>query len=357
MPLSCELRRNDRKYIERKEICGVDEKRFDAYSSTFMDNYGRLPHVEEIPGASSHDAISRDLKLDKDGYTSEESIANATGKKTLREQQQELNNKYTDVEIVLNQTPNGNIRVDENPRPKIYGKPDDGYIEPNLSKNELSMSLGAMCDRISKLYGVNVHLVTTAAIEEMGVYDAIRAKGFVQNGEIFINSDIATVDTPIHELMHMVMGTLKAHDIGLYNKLCDITTKMYNIEKQAVEYPNRTRRDIQEELFVLETARYISGMKSGFEKLEKGDLSEFAYLFNRSIDTMVNGRISANNCDISSVISSGASISDISAMLRSRIFDASNPLIIDERAAALHRINSNKKEELIKRGILKEICE
>jgi hypothetical protein len=48
------------------------------------------------------------------------------------------------------------------------------------------------------------------------VVNAANAKGFILNGEVYINTDNCTIDTKVHELMHLFLGSIRMIDPKLY---------------------------------------------------------------------------------------------------------------------------------------------
>lgn len=356
MSIGCNFINSNSSYRERRDDSGIDKLSFKKYAESFMDETGRLPHIEEVPGSNSLESIKENLHLDKNGYTSNKSIEEFTGQTERREQNKFLNNRFTDKEIEVKDVSPETARVIVTDRPKIFMEKVEDYkpFEPTI--NESILGFDSICNRISKLYGVNVHIISSSEIQSMGAYDALTTKGFVKDGEIFINRDLASLDTPVHELLHLIMGTVKAHDSETYNKLCDTVSTMYNLDEMSLEYPGRTRRDVQEELLVTETARFVVGLSSELDNAENSTMSEFVYLLNRSFDTIMNGSISVNNANLSEIMQSNSSISHLAGIFRSRLFNENTSYLIDKEAARLQRVNANKIENLIKQGILKEDC-
>jgi len=72
---------------------------------------------------------------------------------------------------------------------------------------------------MSKLYGINIIPVSTEEIQD--IPNAGVVKGFVHNENIYINTDNATIDTPIHEMMHIFLGGVRYSDPNTYFRLVD----------------------------------------------------------------------------------------------------------------------------------------
>ena len=75
-------------------------------------------------------------------------------------------------------------------------------------------------------------------------------KGFVKDGNIYINVDNSTMDTKVHELMHIFLGGVRYSNPELYFSLVNQVEQLPRYEEFASNFPNRTRGDINEEIFV-----------------------------------------------------------------------------------------------------------
>jgi hypothetical protein len=101
---------------------------------------------------------------------------------------------------------------------------EDLNPNPELSKNE---AVEALSDMLGTIYGVDV-ITTKKALEEAGyseadVKKALRSFGFEdsQNGYVFINSEKAGLDTPMHEFTHVWANLVFAKDPELFNAIYD----------------------------------------------------------------------------------------------------------------------------------------
>jgi hypothetical protein len=60
-------------------------------------------------------------------------------------------------------------------------------------------------------------------------------------------------------------------------------------DKLIETFENRTRNDINEELFIQEYAKYITGQDSLITNLSEKDNYEIAYNINRTLDSVLFG--------------------------------------------------------------------
>lgn len=94
-----------------------------------------------------------------------------------------------------------------------------------------------------------LHIVTDAdLINETP--DIRNAKGFVRNGEIYINVDRASDDTVIHEFAHIYLAYAKNTNPNEYYALLEKlhTTDYYQLIKSRKEYSNKKGSDLDEEV-------------------------------------------------------------------------------------------------------------
>jgi hypothetical protein len=80
--------------------------------------------------------------------------------------------------------------------------------------------LNTILDRLEKLYGVKFHRVTTAHLMQGSfnsiIENATSVNAFILDGEIYINMDRASSDAPIHEISHIILGSLKFTNPNMY---------------------------------------------------------------------------------------------------------------------------------------------
>jgi hypothetical protein len=74
--------------------------------------------------------------------------------------------------------------------------------------------------------------------------------------------DVADIDAPIHEMTHLMLGSIKYQNPSLYSELVSLAEQLPNYKELARNYANRTRSDLNEEIFVTELAKYVSNKPS-----------------------------------------------------------------------------------------------
>lgn len=96
--------------------------------------------------------------------------------------------------------------------------------------------------------GVKVRFMDSEAIKNLGI--TTNPKAFIHNGEIILNKDKYTVDSPIHELMHLLLGQLKVSDPNRYREMLNTVNDFDEYNQLREVYPELTQNDYSEEVLV-----------------------------------------------------------------------------------------------------------
>ena len=354
----CSIRKNSSN-IEKMRLSGMDQGVFDSYCKQFENVHGRLPHLDEIPGASSEAALRSTLGIKKDEDSMPmEKFKERTNSNTVTEGVRSINKTHEDLSVDAD-IESGKVKLDIRRRPSEYVNSRKDYKRVDMDDNKYSDVLHETCENIQRKYGINVHFCTTRTIAMMGLSDSIFCKGFIKDGEIYINSDKATVDTPMHELIHLIIGTVKAHDIDLYERMTDFMSSNVDMEYLRIEHPNRSDRDLKEECFVCEMAKFICGINSMVYDIERNTQGELLYMFSRAMDTIIDGDVSVRCGDFMGMLEEGYTMKQIADVFHGRMFDGnSSPVLVESsEETMINRTNQNIIEELIKEGRLNQYCE
>lgn len=123
-----------------------------------------------------------------------------------------------------------------------------------------------------------------------------KAKGFIYNGKIYINVTLATPETLVHELGHLMLGIIKCRNLNTYMNILD---KMkYNNQvlhivselRQIPQYQNLADEDILEEAFVEYFSQRFSLLKWNTRKKDVFDNT-----VNKAFDDILKELDSAGN--------------------------------------------------------------
>lgn len=92
------------------------------------------------------------------------------------------------------------------------------------------------------------------------------AKGFVRNGEIYINVDRATNDTVIHEFGHLYLADAKLnHPNEYYELLSEVRkTDIWKRMRSMIEYQNKRGSDFDEEVLATIISNYYKDDRENF---------------------------------------------------------------------------------------------
>ena len=122
-----------------------------------------------------------------------------------------------------------------------------------------------IANHLSKNYGINVNVVTAREIASKfrGVIpNAGRTNAFIYNGEVYLNVDRATTADSLHEFAHLIMGSMKRTNPGLYYGLVEQVESLANYDDKLEAFrmigDTRAVPDLNEEIFVTEFGNYFA---------------------------------------------------------------------------------------------------
>ena len=352
----CEIK-NSQRGQALKEMSGLSEFSSCSFIRGFEEENGRMPELDEIPGANSEPYLDKQLKVKQIGntkYTTIKKLQELGLNQSVEELNPKLNQEYSDLEIHLNQI-GDSVTIETLHRPSEYDDIDeyerdidfDGTTESN------AVILGNALDRLQKYYGISMIPVTTQQLSEDPQFQNLpifQAEAFIFNGNIYINTDKATIDAPIHEQLHLFLGSIRYNHPNLYFQLVSSVENLSDFQDRIKQYPNRTMSDIQEEIFVEELAKFLSKEPNVFDEVNPSIMNFVMYNIKRDIDSIIFGKRSVKTLEDPFQYS----LLQLGQQLDSSNFKVDNPGIIND--AAIHRIMANTKEELMKNNELIETC-
>lgn len=207
--------------------------------------------------------------------------------------------------------------------------------------------------KLSNLYGIQINTITDKELAQKNWEPEIQAiNAFIKDGNIYINTDHAKADAPIHELTHLLLGSVRFKNPDIYFKIVESAQQFPNFQQFQQQNPNRAMNDILEEAFVTEMSKYLAGEKSIIEQLPQNIIYELHYNMKRLLDSTFMGQYSVKSIPNSQLYS--MSLSELTNVLNSNLLESNFSGSLDD--AAQHRILANTKEELIKKGDLREEC-
>lgn len=348
--IACEINKNSFKYQTLKNMSGISEYSLDSFISAFQTKFGRMPELDELPKVNSEPYLNKTLNIKKLSTIKSietDKLLDYTGTTTVEEANIKLNNLYKDLEIIL--TPFQSFTsIEVKHRPTQYTKIKEPLdIETFLQDSTTILS--KQLQKMQKLYGINIIPLSTDEIAELGVPNSSLVKGFVKDGNIYINTDNATLDTKVHELMHIFLGAIRFSNPNLYFSLVNQVEQLPRYEEFSQSFPNRTREDVNEEIFVQEFSKYLTKQPSIFDSFQ--DLNMLMYEIYRNLDTLIDGNYSVKSLQESPF---GNTLEELFTKLQSESVINKQYGSLDD--ATLHRTLANVKEDLMQKKLLEERC-
>lgn len=238
-------------------------------------------------------------------------------------------------------------------------RPSQYYVEPTQLhdvdiKPNMQSVFNAIFTKLNNLYGIQINTITDKELAQKNWEPEVQAvNAFIKDGNIYINTDHAKADAPIHELTHLLLGSVRFKNPDVYFKIVESAQQFPNFIQFQQQNPNRAMNDILEEAFVTEMSKYLAGEKSVIEQLPQNIIYELHYNMKRLLDSAFMGQYSVKSMSNTQLYS--MSLQDLAIALNSNILENNFSGSLDE--AMQHRILANTKEELIKNGDLREECE
>lgn len=203
---------------------------------------------------------------------------------------------------------------------------DNKYITDNYDKYDRKILLQKVIDNINKNFGNIINVIDTDMIleyvennklnKELGD-SFIRSGAFIYNGNIYVNIDKANISSPIHELLHIIMGVMRSTSPDLYRLLIDKASSLPGFNEKFREIlTNRTLSDAKEEAFVDAIANSLSGVFTSdnfdFNSLVTSDFfKSYFNILNIGLSLEMNENISPKTLEILSKEISNMSIEQI----------------------------------------------
>ena len=350
----CSLK-NHGKFQTLKKMSGLPDFVILDRMSQFEEQYGRFPELDELPGTNSLPSLKKEISMrsSKKGtnYTSTDKILAFTNTNSVQEANSALNNIHRDLDIELQDIGNTTI-VKVKQRPSEYNILDN-TIETNIPQDieQQKVGLTNALDKMRNAYGINIQYISNDDLVQD--VDVNSAKAFIKNGTIYVNIDNATIDSPIHEMLHLFIGSISLSDPQTFQQLVYSVQDIPNIEDRIKSFEgSRTMDDILEEIFVEELSKYVTGQKSLFDSLQKDVLSKILYNIKRDIDTIIDGNYSIKSLDNNEIFDK--SLKNLAEQLESSTFNINVAAGLNN--AMTHRILANTKSDLLKSGELREEC-
>lgn len=255
---------------------------------------------------------------------------------------------------------------------------DPKYFIQTLDKFNRRKILNRIISNINSTYNNIITTIDDATIKdwidnknpEITPYIAnkLRQSGaFILGNKVYVNMDKASLSSPIHELMHIIMGVMKQTTPDRYNLLIDKAAELPGFtEKYRKVMQNRVLSDAKEEAFVDAVAKSLQGVFSS-KDFNINNLLQSTNFFNDYLNILSNGlelnisEVGNKSAEVLSRELSSMPIEKLVMEFNSLLAQSSNPnySLFNTDAlnkAFLHRTINNIKSSLLKSGNLIENC-
>ena len=363
------INKNSIEYQLLKDRAGISEFTLEAICRDFTEKYGRFPHLDELPNSNSEQSLRDTFKIKENNGVKISDLLEITGKETVEQATIDINNQYRDLEVKI-------LPIVEEAIVDVAHRPIDNNFE-NLTEEEKILAkaprdkngnllapngylvLNNALQKLASLYGITFNEITDAELnsEEWSnlIPDAQSVNAFVYNGQIYINMDRANLDAPIHEMFHILVGSMRFENPTLYTNLISSVENLYNYSALAEQYPNRSRNDVNEEIFITELSKYFSGLPSQLMNLDQKSMHELTYNIIRTLDSILMGEDSVRTVSEDRLynMSFKTLINEVNSTIATSKFTG----FINMEGSELHRKLNNIKSDLLKNKQLEEICD
>lgn len=127
-----------------------------------------------------------------------------------------------------------------------YNKQSKLNMVTNSDSPEIVMN---MVNLIKDKFGVEIEVIHNNELSQFNNPEVYQAAAFVTNNKIYVNIDVASVEEPLHELLHLVLATMKGTNKENYYKLIS-SVQYHPLFRTVVKNYNDVNAELLEETFV-----------------------------------------------------------------------------------------------------------
>ena len=174
----------------------------------------------------------------------------------------------------------------------------------------ITMWMSAISTALQNQFGVPINLITSEEVakELKGIADPNIDKAFIYNGEVYVNTSIASTNDLLHEHVHLVLGMLKSNPElrGNYERLLNLVLSTdegrFTLNKLKDRYSGLSQMDLAEEVFAklfsnyvrrhtsLQTDQVFSASEDQLKKLTKSvfntNISDIKEFYGKSVTSI-----------------------------------------------------------------------
>lgn len=321
----------------------------DGYVEYYLEETGEFPKPDQIPGFNSEEYINNKYNI-KNSTVKTETLVNELQTEVPAEQGLKLSKVYSDKLISVSPVDNETSHIEIISRPSLT-IPEE-YFPKDYDNVQVNVINGMLHD-LAKYSGLQFECINTEQANNIiDVPNASIIKAFVKDGKVYVNDDIMTADSYIHEMLHIFIGSTKFSSPQLYSDLLNRTTDTFGFDTMRRRFPNRAEMDVAEETLVTEFSKFLTGQNSMFDNVSKKSIDQFIYDVKRALDVGIFGDVSVKSLSNEELFSN--KLVDVakavnSDLIRNNFMDVWN-------YSKYNRQLANMKEKLLKNGTLREEC-
>ncbi len=349
------INKNSVEYQTLLKKSGIPEIIVEAYSKEYLEKYGRFPYLDELPNSNSKNNLKTELKIKENGSSKISDILNYSGTSSIQEAVVKINDQHRDLETEIIPIVNEAI-VNITHKPNEYNF-NESEIEQDQKIDSYQVIDNAI-HKLSNLYGIKINNTSDEELNSdkwnVLIPDSKLVNAFIYNGEIYVNLDRADVDAPIHEMFHIFVGSLRFTNPDLYQEIINSIEQLPDYNILAQSYSDRSQNDINEEIFVSEISKYLSGVTSSLEGIDPKLRYEITYNIKRILDSVLMGESSVKSISENRLYN--MSLRELATELNSKVMINNFKGTINVEGSELHRKLNNIKSDLIKNKTLEQQC-
>lgn len=140
-------------------------------------------------------------------------------------------------------------KVTEGVKPEYGYKDTKKSIDNVFTEADNKEILVTLSQHLENKFGVKINLIHNSELGQFNDPELYKAKAFVNRDEIYVNIDKASLAEPLHEVLHLVLATLKAKNSSTYYSLVRSVQNHPMFETVAKDY-NEINTELLEETFI-----------------------------------------------------------------------------------------------------------
>lgn len=206
-----------------------------------------------------------------------------------------------------------------------------------------------------------MYLLSTKEILEKYGKDYASLNGFQYDDVRIINSDNATLDTPMHETGHLWIGALQNDNLDLYNEILEMSLSHPIVEEVRRRYPELNEQQLGEEVFstifgAMTQNKAKSALNKSFFQRAKDLIKRFKSWLNGKVRDLLGLPSLEINDSLSDIINKVGDDMLYSPLFK---FNPKDYKILRKFGIGAAKLNSELDEirnRLTKEGLIEKVC-